>query len=49
MDFFRAAHAVLAKSTPGERKTDEELDHAIRRNLSKAMLSDEVNIFAAAA
>jgi type I restriction enzyme R subunit len=27
--------AVLAKSTPGERKTDEELDHAIRQIISQ--------------
>ena len=26
--FFQAVRAVLAKSAPGERKTDEELDHA---------------------
>ncbi|HLG17045.1 MAG TPA: type I restriction endonuclease subunit R [Blastocatellia bacterium] len=47
--FFQAVRAVLAKSTPGERKTDEELDHAIRQIISKAMVSDEVvDIFAAA-
>ena len=40
--FFQAVRAVLAKSTPGERKTDEELDHAIRQIISKAMVSDEV-------
>jgi type I restriction enzyme R subunit len=40
---------VLAKSTPGERKTDEELEHAIRQIISKAVISDEViDIFAAA-
>ncbi len=33
----------------GERKTDEELDHAIRQIISRAMVSDEVvDIFAAA-
>ena len=40
---------MLAKSTPGDRKTDEELDHAIRQIISKAVVSDEVvDIFAAA-
>jgi type I restriction enzyme R subunit len=47
--FFQAVRAVLAKSTPGERKTDEDLDHAIRQIVSKAVVSDEVvDIFAAA-
>jgi type I restriction enzyme, R subunit len=47
--FFQAVRAVLAKSTPGERKTDEELDHAIRQIISKAVVSGEVvDIFAAA-
>ena len=47
--FFQAVRAVLAKSTPGERKTDEELEHAIRQIVSKAIVSDEVvDIFAAA-
>ena len=41
--------AVLAKGTPGEQKTDEELDHAIRQIISKAVVSDGViDIFAAA-
>jgi type I restriction enzyme R subunit len=47
--FFQAVRAVLAKGVSGERKTDEELDHAIRQIVSKAMVSDEVvDIFAAA-
>src|SRR5690606_32037838 len=47
--FFQAVRAVLAKSLAGERKTDEDLDHAIRQIISKAMVSDEViDIFAAA-
>ena len=47
--FFQAVRAVLAKSAPGERKTDEELDHAIRQIISKAVVSDEVvDIFATA-
>ena len=47
--FFQAVRAVLAKGTPGDRKTDEELDHAIRQIISKAVVSDEViDIFTAA-
>jgi type I restriction enzyme R subunit len=47
--FFQAVRSVLAKGTPGERKTDEELEHAIRQIISKAVVSDEVvDIFAAA-
>ena len=47
--FFQAVRSVLAKSHAGERKTDEDLDHAIRQIISKAMVSDEVvDIFAAA-
>jgi type I restriction enzyme R subunit len=47
--FFQAVRAVLAKSTTGERKTDEELDLAIRQIISRAVASDEVvDIFAAA-
>jgi type I restriction enzyme R subunit len=47
--FFQAVRAVLAKGAPGERKTDEELDHAIRQIISKALVTDEVvDIFAAA-
>ncbi len=47
--FFQAVRAVLAKSAPGDRKTDEELDLAIRQIISRAVVSDEVvDIFAAA-
>jgi type I restriction enzyme R subunit len=47
--FFQAVRAVLAKRAPGESRTDEELDHAIRQILSRALVSDEViDIFAAA-
>jgi len=47
--FFQAVRAVLAKNAPGDRKTDEELDHAIRQIISKAVVSGEVvDIFAAA-
>jgi type I restriction enzyme R subunit len=47
--FFQAVRAVLAKGTPGEQRTDEELDHAIRQIISRAVISGEVvDIFAAA-
>ncbi|MBL8766233.1 MAG: type I restriction endonuclease subunit R, partial [Planctomycetes bacterium] len=47
--FLQAVRAVLAKNTTGERKTDDELDFAIRQIISKAVVSDEVvDIFAAA-
>ncbi|HIJ80757.1 MAG TPA: type I restriction endonuclease subunit R [Desulfuromonadales bacterium] len=47
--FFQAVRAVLAKSTIDVRRTDEELDHAIRQIISKAVVSDEViDIFEAA-
>ena len=47
--FSQAVRSVLAKNTPSEQKTDEELDHAIRQIISKAIASDEVvDIFAAA-
>jgi len=47
--FFQAVRAVLAKNASSERQSDEELDHAIRQIISKAMVSDEVaDIFAAA-
>jgi type I restriction enzyme R subunit len=47
--FFQAVRAVLAKSTPGDRRTDEELDHAIRQIISRAVISGEVvDIFEAA-
>jgi type I restriction enzyme R subunit len=47
--FFQAVRAVLAKGTPGDRKSDDMLDHAIRQIVSKALVSAEVvDIFAAA-
>lgn len=47
--FFQAVRAVLAKGETGERKSDEELNFAIRQIVSKAVASDEVvDIFAAA-
>jgi type I restriction enzyme R subunit len=47
--FYQAVRAVLAKGTPGEQRSDEELEHAIRQIVSKAVVSGEVvDIFAAA-
>jgi type I restriction enzyme R subunit len=47
--FFQAVRVVLAKSAPGRGKSDEDLDHAIRQIISKAVVSDQVvHIFAAA-
>ena len=47
--FYQAVRAVLAKNIPSEHKTDEELDHAIRQIISKAVVSDAIiDIFAAA-
>ncbi len=47
--FFQAVRAALAKSGGGRGKAPEELDHAIRQIVSRAVSSDEVvDIFAAA-
>ena len=47
--FFQAVRSILAKSAPGDRRTDEELDFAVRQIVSRAVASDEVvDIFAAA-
>jgi type I restriction enzyme, R subunit len=47
--FFQAVRAVLAKRTPGDTRTDEELDHAVRQIVSQALAPDGVvDIFAAA-
>jgi type I restriction enzyme R subunit len=47
--FFQAVRAVIAKRAPGQARTEEELEHAIRQIVSKAVYSDEVvDIFAAA-
>lgn len=37
--FFQAVRAVLAKNLAGESKTDEELEHAIRQIISRAVTS----------
>ncbi|MGH8426891.1 MAG: type I restriction endonuclease subunit R [Gammaproteobacteria bacterium] len=47
--FFQTVRAVLVKRAPGEGKTDEELDHAVRQIVSRAVASEGVvDIFAAA-
>jgi type I restriction enzyme R subunit len=47
--FFQAVRAALAKTQGDGRKTAEEMEHAIRQIVSKAVASDEViDIFAAA-
>ncbi|ULA68398.1 MAG: Putative type I restriction enzyme HindVIIP R protein [Nitrospira sp.] len=47
--FFQGVRSVLAKSVPAEQKTDEELDHAIRQIISRAVVSEGIlDIFAAA-
>jgi type I restriction enzyme R subunit len=47
--FFQAVRSVLLKSAAGERRPGEELDHAIRQIVSRAIASDEIiDIFAAA-
>ena len=47
--FFQAVKAVLAKSVVVDGKSPDEIDHAIRQIVSRAVASDEViDIFAAA-
>jgi len=47
--FFQSVRAVLRKRAPGERRTDEQLDAAIRQIVSGAIVSDEViDVFEAA-
>jgi len=47
--FFQAVRSAVAKSTSTGERTEEELDHAIRQLVSKAISSDGVvDIFAAA-
>ncbi len=42
VDFFQSVRAALAKRTTGNGKSPEELDHAVRQIVSKALVSDEV-------
>ncbi len=47
--FFQAVRAVLAKGDGEKKKTADDIDHAIRQIISRAVSSDEVvDIFAAA-
>ena len=47
--FFQAVQAVLAKRAPGEPRPEEELDHAVRQIISRAVAPEGVvDIFAAA-
>lgn len=47
--FFQAVQAVLAKRAPGEARPEEDLDHAVRRIISRAVTPEGViDIFAAA-
>jgi type I restriction enzyme, R subunit len=47
--FFQAVKAVIAKSAPENRRSQEEIEHAIRQIISRAVASDEViDIFEAA-
>lgn len=49
VSFFQAVRASLAKRAPGEAKTEEELDLAVRQIVSRAVASEGVvDIFAAA-
>ena len=47
--FFQAVQAVLAKRAPGEARPEEEIDHAVRQIISRAVTPEGVvDIFAAA-
>ncbi|MGH7265117.1 MAG: type I restriction endonuclease subunit R, partial [Candidatus Rokuibacteriota bacterium] len=49
VSFFQAVRASLAKRAPGEARSEEELDHAVRQIVSRAVVSEGVvDIFAAA-
>ena len=49
LSFFQAVQAALAKRAPGERRTEEDLDHAIRYIVSGAIAPEGVvDLFAAA-
>ena len=49
VSFFQAVQAVLAKRAPGDARPDEELDHAVRQIISRAVAPEGVvDIFAAA-
>ena len=47
--FFQAVAAVLAKRSPGDARPEEDLDHAVRQIISRAVAPEGVvDIFAAA-
>ena len=47
--FFQAVRSVLAKRAPADARPEEELDHAVRQIISRAVASEGViDIFAAA-
>jgi len=47
--FFQAVQAVLAKRAPADARPEEELDHAVRQIISRAVMPEGVvDIFAAA-
>ncbi|HET6204504.1 MAG TPA: HsdR family type I site-specific deoxyribonuclease [Planctomycetota bacterium] len=47
--FFQAVQAVLVKRAPGDARPEEELDHAVRQIISRAVAPERVvDIFAAA-
>jgi type I restriction enzyme R subunit len=47
--FFQAVQAVVAKRAPGDAKPEEDLDHALRQIVSRAIApGDVIDIFAAA-
>jgi type I restriction enzyme R subunit len=47
--FFQTVRSVVAKRTPGDARTNEELDHAVRQIVSEAIAPDGVvDIFDAA-
>jgi type I restriction enzyme R subunit len=47
--FFQAVQAVLSKHAPGDARPEEELDHAVRQIISRAVSPEGVvDIFAAA-
>ena len=47
--FFQAVQSVLSKSAIGESRTEEDMDHAVRQIISRALASEGVmDIFAAA-
>ena len=49
MAFFQAVRAVLAKRAPGDARPEEDIEHAVRQIISRAVAPEGViDIFAAA-